>query len=58
MIGLFLFPKIAKNMEREKVRFPSCGLPAVGLVLLLILGIRVPMFAMPISPAIWPSSAS
>lgn len=58
MIGLFLFPKIAKNMEREKVCFPSCGLPAVGLVLLLILGIRVLMFALPIAPAIWPSSAS
>ena len=42
MIGLFLFPRIAKKMEREKVYFLACGLPVVGLVLLLILGYVAP----------------
>ena len=42
MIGLFLFPKIAKNMEREKVYFLACGLPVIGLVLLLALGYVAP----------------
>ena len=30
MVGLFLFPKIAKNMEREKVYLLACALPVVG----------------------------
>ena len=42
MVGLFLFPKIAKNMEREKVYLLACALPVVGLVLLFALGYVAP----------------
>ncbi len=42
MVGLFLFPKIAKTMEREKVYLLACALPVVGLVLLFALGYVAP----------------
>lgn len=42
MVGLFLFPKIAKSMDREKVYFVACGLPVIGLALLFILGYAAP----------------
>ena len=42
MVGLFLFPKIAKNMEREKVYLLACTLPVIGLVLLFALGYVAP----------------
>ena len=38
MAGLFLFPTIAKSISREKVYALACGLPIVGLDLLLVLG--------------------
>lgn len=42
MIGLFLFPKIAKAIDREKVYLLACGLPVIGLVLLFGLGYIAP----------------
>ena len=46
MAGLFCFPLIAKKIDREKVYALACGLPIVGLVLLLILGFVAPASAM------------
>ena len=45
MAGLFLFPTIAKSISREKVYALACGLPIVGLVLLLVLGYVAPTSA-------------
>lgn len=42
MIGLVLFPSIAKKLSRQKVYFLACGLAASGLVLLGIFGFVLP----------------
>lgn len=45
MAGLFCFPMIAKKIDREKVYALACGLPIIGLVLLLGLGFVAPASA-------------
>lgn len=42
MVGLVLFPSIAKKLSRQKVYFLACGLAASGLVLLGIFGFVLP----------------
>lgn len=38
MIGLFLFPKIAQMLSREKVYLLACGLPIVSMIALAVCG--------------------
>lgn len=42
MIGLFLFPVIARHLAREKVYFLACGLPVIAMVALAICGYICP----------------
>ena len=42
MIGLFLFPVIARHLTREKVYFLACGLPVIAMVALAICGYICP----------------
>lgn len=42
MIGLFLFPVIARHLAREKVYFLACGLPVVAMIALAICGYVCP----------------
>lgn len=42
MIGLFLFPVIARTIAREKVYFLACGLPILSMVALAICGYVCP----------------
>lgn len=42
MIGLFLFPMIARHLAREKVYFLACGLPIISMVALAICGYVCP----------------
>lgn len=42
MIGLFLFPVIARHLAREKVYFLACGLPVIAMVAMAICGYICP----------------
>lgn len=42
MIGLFLFPTIARKISREKVYFLACGLPVLAMIALAIAGYVCP----------------
>ena len=42
MIGLFLFPVIARHLAREKVYFLACGLPVIAMAALAICGYICP----------------
>lgn len=42
MIGLFLFPVIARHLQREKVYFLACGLPVIAMIALAICGYVCP----------------
>ncbi|MGM9630623.1 melibiose:sodium transporter MelB [Butyricicoccus sp.] len=42
MIGLFLFPVIARHLAREKVYFLACGLPIIAMIALAICGYVCP----------------
>ena len=42
VVGLLIFPKVTKLLSRKKAFFLACILPAVGLMLLLVVGIVCP----------------
>ena len=42
MIGLFLFPVIARNISREKVYLLACGLPIISMIALAVCGYVCP----------------
>ena len=42
MIGLFLFPIIARHINRQKVYFLACGLPTVAMIALAVCGYVCP----------------
>jgi len=42
MLGLLLFPKISRAISREKTYILACGLPAIGLLTLLVAGFVAP----------------
>ena len=42
MIGLFLFPVIARNITREKVYLLACGLPVISMIALAVCGYVCP----------------
>lgn len=42
VVGLLIFPKVTKNLSRKTAFLLACIFPAVGLILLLLVGIFCP----------------
>ena len=42
IFGLIIFPKLAKRMSKKQVYGLASGIPVIGLIVLLIIGIVIP----------------